>query len=263
MKDIKSALNKIEKEEKTIEKIALFLKTKRGRGFVSKLYIQPFVQLCRIYNAPKFIQLYNNSTYNRNLVLAAIKKYNISIPSYTNTIAYTNTWSKTPVRLTKKEAKEMNARYPKKLGFAALMHAYEEHKVKRFEEKHPFLTETELSQDLFPEELIVQRKTQLYLYREYTRNFLCKVYSNSKIRENYYRVFLVYENKFNKKLYEKEGDPFIIGYPFAGCTEYTSLDRIKEILRKRAKLIKDAECVEVKVYNKYGTLLASARHNAQ
>ena len=258
MKDIKSLLNKIKKEEKIIEKIAIFLKTKRGQGFVSKLYTQPFVQLCRIYNAPKFIQLYSNSTYNRNLVLAAIKKYNISIPSYTNTIVYTNTWSKTPVRLTKKEAKEMNARRPKKLGFAARMHAYEEHKLKKFENKH-IPTERDLKQDLFSEELKSQINTQLYIHREYVRNFLSRVYCKTEKREPFYRLFMVYENTVTNGIYEKEGDPYIVGYPFCKCNEQTPMDTLKNILRERAKTVRDKTCLELKLYNKYGILLACAR----
>lgn len=258
MKDIKSVLNKIEKEEKTIEKIALFLKTKRGRGFVSKLYTQPFVQLCRIYNAPKFMQLYSNSTYNKNLVLAAIKKYNISIPSYTNTIVYTNTWSKTPVRLTKKEAKEMNARRPKKLGFAARMHAYEEHKLKKFENNLP--TKEAIKQDIFSKELEAQINTQLYIRREYIRNFLSRVYCKVNKKESFYRLFMVYENKaIPGKIYEKEGDPYVVGYPFANCNEKTSMETLKNILRQRAKIIRDKECVELKLYTKYGILLASSK----
>jgi hypothetical protein len=259
MKDIKSALNKINKQEKTIEKIGVFLKTKRGQQFVSKLHTQPFVQLCVMYEAPKFLQLYKNSTKNKNLVLAAINKYNISIPVYTNNNVYTNTWIKTTVRLTKKELREIDARRPKKLGFAARMHAYEEHKLKRFEHKY-IPTEKDLQQDLFSEELKTQIKTQLYIHREYVRNFLSRAYYNVEKREPFCRLFMVYENKaIPGAVYEKEGDPYVIGYPFCNCNEKTSINTLKNILRERAKTMRDKDCIELKLYNKYGILLAQCK----
>ena len=259
MKDIKTALNKIRIEEETLEKIGKFLKTKRGQRFVSKIYTQPFTRLCIIQNAPRFLRLYNDDRKNKNLVLAAIKKYNISIPVYTDTIVYTNTWVKSPVRLTKKEAKEMNARRPKKLGFAARMHAYEEHKLKKFEHKY-IPTEKDLQPDLFSEELTTQIKTQLYIPREYVRNFLSRVYCNVNKRERFFRLFMVYENKaIPGTVYEKEGDPYIVGYPFCNCNEKTSLETLKDILRNRAKTMRDKECLELKLYNKYGLLIAQSR----
>jgi len=259
MKDIKTLLNKIEREEKIIEKIAIFLKTKRGQKFVNKIYTQPFAQLCKMYNAPGFMQMYKSSRKNRNLVFAAIKKYNITIPSYTDTTVYTNMWSKTPVRLTKKEAKEMNARCPKKLGFAARMHAYEEYKCKKFENKH-IPTEESLKQDLFCEEMKSQIKTQLFIHREYVRNFLSRVYCNTDKREPLFRLFLVYENKVMPgTIYEKEGDPYVVGYPFCNCNENTPIETLKNILRERAKTVRDKTCLELKLYNKYGILLACAK----
>ena len=258
MKSIKSLLNRLEVEEQTIEKIAKFLKTKRGQQFVIKLYTMPYKALCESLKVPKFMRLYNNDLKNRNLVISTIKKYNIVVPKPKYVKGTYKKGPKSPIRLKREELAKMTARYQRKeLGFAALMYAYENHKVAMFEKKHLAPIE-QLTRDLFSEELMVQRRTTLYLYREYTRNFLCKTYANVVKREPYFRLFLVFNNKFNNSLYEMEPDPYVVGYPFAGCSENTPLERLKQILRERKKDI-TADCLELKLYNKYGTLIASVK----
>jgi hypothetical protein len=260
MKNIKYILNKIDVEEKTIEKIGKFLGTKRGMLFVSKLHTSTLKDLCNRYNCPKFIRLYTNDTRNTNIIKAAIKKYNIIIPTYTP-IKTEVKIVKHPVRLKKEEIRKANANCPiKKQGFAALMHAYEEYKMVKYEKKNP-LPDTKM--DIFAEEIISQRNTQIWIHREYIRNFLNRVYGHIQIREPYYRVFMVYENDINHKPYEKEGDPIAIGYPLAACNEYTDIEQIKNKIRVRAKTIRDDRCLELKVYNKYGKLIAQAKTNNQ
>lgn len=297
MKDIKSLLHKIDIEEKTIEKIGIFLKTKRGKKFVSKLYSMPLRDLCRTYQAPKFVRLYKADWKNTNLIKAAIKKYNVSIPEYSPPEICVPERIKVPVFLTKKEMHEIDARRPKKLGFAARMHAYEEQKMAKFKAKY-IPTEDAVNQDIFAEELKSQIKTQLYIHREYVRNFLSRAYyqsykmqgkhcfcskycplvSNKKCKQNdckgslltkepFYRLFLVFDNKtIPGTVYEVEGDPYIVGYPFCTCTEKTPIEILKNILRERAKTLRNKECLELKLYNKYGILLACVKiqkNNAQ
>lgn len=267
MKTIKEALNKIQKEENTIEKIGKFLKTKRGQTFVTKLNTATIKELCDRYNAPKFLMLYKNNRKNINIIMAAIKKYNITIPTYNFTPGHTIIKrTKTPVRLTTKEMKKMNAQQPKKMGFAALMHALEEHKINKFKSKCPWIFKDDsIRGDLFSDEMLAQKNTQLFLYREYTRNFLAKAYSGVENREYFYRLFLVKENKSNlaeHKIYEVEGDPMVVGYPFTMCTEHTSIDIIREILYSRVKAIRarGGELpIELKLYNKYGKLIANIK----
>lgn len=266
MKTIKEALNNIEIQEKTIEKIGAFLKTKRGQTFVTKLNTASLKELCKRYSAPKFIMLYGNDRKDKNLIKAAIKTYGITIPEYKPiTIGFTK-WTKTPVRLTAKEMKKMNAIHPKKMGFAALMHALEEHKVNKFRATCDWLfKDGSIRGDLFSDEMLAQQKTQLFLYREYTRNFLAKAYSGVENREYFYRLFLVKENKSDlveHKIYEVEGDPMVVGYPFTMCTEHTNIDIIREILYSRVKAIRarGGELpLELKLYNKYGKLIASSK----
>ena len=259
MKSIKELLNKIEVEGKTIEKIGTFLKTKKGQTVVSKLYTASLKELCDRYNAPKFLRLYKNDRKDKNLIKAAIKKYEISIPVYKPLKQEKTTRAKGPVLLTRKELREIDARRPKKLGFAARMHAYEEHKLKKFENKY-LPKKEDVKQDIFSKELEVQINTQIYIRRQYICNFLSRVYYNVHKREPFYRVFMIYENKaLPGRIYEKEGDPYVIGYPFANCNERTSVEILKNILRQRAKTIRDKECLELKLYNKYGMFIASSK----
>lgn len=266
MKTIKELLNKIEIQEKTIEKIGAFLKTKRGQTFVTKLNTASLRELCSRYSAPKFIMLYGNDKKDKNLVRAAIKKYNITIPEYRPIPMTPIKRTKIQICLTPKEMKYMNAQRPKKMGFAALMHALEEHKVNKFRATCDWLfKDSSIRGDLFSDEMLAQQKTQLFLYREYTRNFLAKAYSNVENKEYFYRLFLVKENKSDlaeHKIYEVEGDPMVVGYPFTMCTEHTSIDIIREILYSRVKAIRarGGELpLELKLYNKYGKLIASTK----
>jgi hypothetical protein len=194
-----------------------------------------------------------------NIIKASIQKYYVPDESPKKVTHEKPKIIKCKTNLSNKELKEILARNkPKKFGFAAQMHAYEEHKMNKFKNKNPGPTERDLAQDLFPEELSMTYNTQLWLHREYVRNLLCRIYANKETREHYYRLFLVYKDKV---LHEKEGDPIVVGYPFAGCTQYTNIEKIKNILRQRAKTIaqNDKNCIEVKLYNKYGKLLASVK----
>ena len=268
MKTITEHLNKIKIQDETIEKMGVFLKTKRGQQFVTKLNTASLKELCARYQAPKFMMLCNNDRKDKNLIRAAIKKYNVPVPEYAPSCMIPRSLNKTkvPVRLTPEEIKKMNATRPKKMGFAALMHALEEHKVEKFKTRCPWLfRDDKIRGDLFSDEMYAQQKTQLYLYREYTRNFLAKAYSHVENREYFYRLFLVKQNKSNfaeHKIYEVEGDPMVVGYPFTMCTENTSIDIIREILYSRVKAIRarGGELpLELKLYNKYGKLIASTK----
>ena len=266
MKSIKLVLNKLEMHEKAMEKIATFLKTKRGQQFVSKLHTGPLKELCTRYEAPKIIMFYKNDRKDKNVIKAVIKKYNIPIPSYKAAEMEPIKWINYPVRLTKKEMKKANARRPEKMGFEALVRAREEHKINRFKATCNWLIREENIQgDLFSDEMKAQLNTQLFLYREYTRNFMTKVYFNTERREYFYRLFLVRENKSSlakDKIYEVEGDPMVVGYPFTMCTENTSIDILREILYSRARAIRARGGdlpIELKLYNKYGKLIACTK----
>ena len=251
-KSITNQLRHIEKIEDTVEKIGKFLTTMRGQTFVKKLHTASLNELVTRYQAPKFILFFNDNTKNMNMIKSAIKKYNIQIKNDEIHEMPEIEIVKYPVRLTKKEMKQMNARKPHKMGFAALMHAYEEHKMEKFKRLNPAPTELELKQDLFPGELKAGYETKLYIHREYVRNFLCKVYDNIIPKERYYRVFKVYSKNTTRGrvISECEMDRPMI------AKQNTSRDELKKKLVMLAKSAKDADndVIKVKLYDKYGNL---------
>lgn len=270
MKDIKSLLNKLDVEEKTLEKIGVFLKTKRGQMFVSKLHNMSLKELCQRYDAPKFIRLYNNDIKNKNLILAAIKKFNVNIPVYKPIKQYVPKRMKHSVFLTKEEIRKIDARRPSiKMGFAARMHAIEEYKMNKFIAKHPAPTERELAEDLFPEELKAGYENMLYIHREYVRNSLCKKYAKTTPKETFFRIFTVLSvtedpatgRKHDPVISEVEGNPYTIGYPFAHLDAKTPAEVLHEILARTATTVHSADknAIKVKLYNKYGGLIDTCK----
>ena len=264
MKDIKSALKMIENQENIVRKIAIFLKTKRGQQFVKKLHTIPLRDLCRIYQAPSFIRLFKNDLKNKNLIIAAIKQYDIPIPVYKPIQIGSFERVKYPVYLTKAELAKIDARRPKKMGFAALMHAYEEHMMNKFIKTHPAPTERELAEDLFPEELKAGYDNVLFIHREYVRNLLCERYANRINKDNYFRIFKVLSISSDLATGKKH-EPVISEVEYTDCyaftnspknTEYTILhDKLKKIAAIAHK--NDSNVIKVKLYNKYGVFIDS------
>lgn len=260
----------LDREEKTLEKIGIFLKTKRGQMFVSKLHNMSLKELCNRYNAPKFIRLYTSDRKNKNLILAAIKKYNVNIPVHKPITYYAPERIKYPVFLTKEEIRKIDAQRPsKKMGFAARMHAIEECMMNKFIAKHPAPTEKELAEDLFPEELKAGYNNMLYIRREYVRNFLCRKYAGTTPKETFFRIFTVLSvtkdpatgNEHKPVVSEIESNPSVVGYPFAHLDAKTPKEALHEILARTATTVHSADknAIKVKLYNKYGGLIDTCK----
>lgn len=268
MKDIKSALKKVKNEEKIAEKIAIFIKTKRGTAFVSKLHTASVKELCRNLQAPKFMSLYSNDTKNKNVILAVMKKHGITVPKARIIKLDVPKRVKYPIYLTKEEIGKIDAHRPKKkLGFAARMHAYEEYMMDKFKKKHPAPTEKELAEDLFPEELKAGYDNMLYIRREYVRNELCRRYAGTTPKEDFYRVFTVLsvtkdpatEKEHKPVISEVEPNSYVVGKPFVGYDKNTDINMLHNCLLRTAEAIHKADknAIKVKLYNKYGDLVDS------
>lgn len=260
---IKDKLNKIDMIENTVEKIGKFLTTKRGTMFVKELHTAPLPELCKRHNVPKFVQIFQDSTKNYNLITAAIEKTGIQLSTEpVKTPQRALKQPKTALSLTRKEMKSYNkAHRPRKMGFAALMHAYEEHKMKKFELLHPAPTERELAEDLFPDELKAGWKTMMNIRREYVRNLLCKIYAKTEKRERDFRVFKVLSITVDPAT-GKEHKPVVseveLDRPFLG-----SLSTSKKDIALRLKALahdvreSDSNAIRVKLYTKYGKPIRS------
>ena len=260
-KSIKARLNKLEREEKTIKKIDKFLTTKRGVKFVSMLHRMPLRELCKYHNA-QFMLIYDSDTRNLNLIKSSIRKNNIVVPTTHTTAREAPARIKHLTYLTRSQIAKINAqKKPIKMGFAALMHAYEEHKMDKFKRKHPGPTERELKEDLFPDELVAGYNNMLYIHREHVRNMLCEKYAKTPTHERYFRVFKVLSVTKDPAT-GREHKPVIseveLDRPFLG-NQFTS----KKDIATRLKMLADAahsadsQVIKVKLYTKYGILVRS------
>jgi len=271
MKSINMILQKCADRHNKYKILLKFLETKRGKSFVNSLYTASLPELYKRFQVPRAVRI-----LNINEIHYALFKLNLAEQKYKTGGKYQYTVKKDIVKpnvvcmqkkpigrylLSKKEFNEIESRRPKKWGLAAKMHAYEEHKMLRYEKRNKFPEEKEIKLDLFPSEIEGSIRTSRFLHREYVRNFLSKVYCNTIRKEYYYRLFGVYENNATNRVYEKEMDPMVVGYPFTPYYDEAPIIRLHERLRKTASSVKqrDTECLEVKLYNKYGKFIASAR----
>ena len=252
MKDIKSILKKIDVEEKTIEKIAIFLKTKRGLKFVSKLYTSPLKDLCNRYNCPKFVRLYNNDAKNMNLIKHVIKRENIEIPK-TKVVSLNITVKKYPVRLTKAEMRKIDSLRPKKtMGQAERFHAYEEDKMAKYVALHPAPTDWQLKQDLFPQEMIDGYNRLLEAHREYVRDFIVSAYHRLSIIGRY----KIADGKFVNRPLTSIKDINGGGHHINSISkEHPLLKKAQAIADEHYKQDNNLVCIQIKGHTSVGRLL--------
>lgn len=147
-----------------------------------------------------------------------------------------------------------------RMGLAEKCHLYELHKMAKWDAKHPVPTSVELAFTLFPEETMASYKTRRSIALEHIRNVLsekyyhCKPISTPNIRM--YSVHKVDGYSGTKVIFEKECDPYIYGYPFAG---YVANYPSKEFIEKKLQLaLKNAQkgesIIGFRVYDKFGAL---------
>lgn len=264
MKTIKEALQNLKNLEEQQEALCKFLGTKRGKMFVNSVSFYTLKDLYKRFEVPKRARVKSIHTVYNCLVNCglATKAYHVggfytySIKrDVTNEVKFDSNRQKYALFLTKKDHAKIERLKPKKLGSAAYLHRYEEHKMSRFEKKRKFPT----GNDIFQTELDATINASREIYREYVRNFLSRVYCKKYNREYFYKVYGVYENKHNNTVYEREMTPSVVGYPFTPYKTEGNLERLKERLRATSRSVqkRDSECKEVKLYNKYGRLIAS------
>lgn len=257
---IKHRLEQVAKADELCKKIQKFLTTKKGQTLVSKLHTAPLRELCRRYDC-QFMLIYRNDRKVMNCIKSSIQKLSIvpTVQSRTQSTCEVKR-IKHQIYLSRPQIAEIVARTtPKKFGFAALMHAYEEHKMDKFKKKHPGPTERDLKEDLFPDELVAGYNNMLAIRREHVRNMLCKKYAKTKVREQYFRVFKVLSvtkdpatgREHKPVISEVELDDYISG------NQYTSKKDIAIKLKMIADRVRksDGQTIKVKLYNKYGKLL--------
>lgn len=146
------------------------------------------------------------------------------------------------------------------IGLAEKCHLYELHKMAKWDRKNPMPNSVDLAFTLFPEEEMASYQTRRNIALEHIRNVLSEKYYHCKSIESptvrMYTVHRVIGYQGKRIAYEKECDPFIYGYPFAGFKkDYPSKQFIETKLHIALGHVQKSEgVIGLKVYDKFGTL---------
>lgn len=150
-----------------------------------------------------------------------------------------------------------------RLETASKCHLYEIHKMEKWDRRNPYPTPKQLCFELFPEEVIAAHNTRRNLALETIRNELAEKYCNVDRKYPLLRLYSTHKTiGYGGKeiIYEKECDPYIVGYPFTSYNSFPKLCEIRTKLQKIATNITDKSIVALKVYDKYGNLRDSIRN---
>lgn len=156
---------------------------------------------------------------------------------------------------------------PKKSpGLAFKMHLLEMYKMKKWDAKNPAPTETDLKQDLFPEELVTAHRTRRYIHLENVRELLSVKYCGGKRTIPDLRVFEVYKIPDEHQKYAGankfcEVERYDDAYCLAGFDKNTSNATLKNKLEDHIKSLTSTpmgdKTVGFKIYDNIGNLRVS------
>lgn len=120
-------------------------------------------------------------------------------------------------------------------GVALKCHAYETHKIQKWERKNPRPTEVELKMFLFPEILRSEWETKRTIVLEHIRDELSKRYCNTQLHRKQGLTLLVLHKNNSVPRYGNDhaywwsvADPYVYGYPIAGMNVITKNDVIQK-----------------------------------
>lgn len=128
-------------------------------------------------------------------------------------------------------------------GFALRMHLLEEHKMKKWDNRHPKPVENskDVKEDLFPQELfaakVAQHRTMRYIHLESVRDFLAVKYCNSKrVVMRPFKVYEVYKTN-NSEAPICEVERWSDAYYLAGLSKDTSNGVLADKLNAHLKAV--------------------------
>ena len=239
MKTIKECLLHIEREEKTIDKIARFLKTKKGQILVNKLNTASLKELSDRYKLPKFIRFYKNDRKDKNIIKAVIKKYEICMTVPIRVEPVKTEYKRVPLYLTKEERCKIIALKPSgKLDKNTKIEAYAAYKLAKYIRLHPAPTESQLNQDLFPNELIAGYNQHIEYQKQHIHNFVTSMYNKIPV----YGRFKIKEGVYEKRLIAEIKDVDMGGH------NINNIPKTHKLLKKAQQIVDD-------YYNKDSSLV--------
>lgn len=219
---------------KNYKKLMNFVKTDKGKEFVSKLHTGKLKDIAMRYSCP-FVLFFKNDTKNYKLIQKACKDSGIIVETTTiksNVIDYTHV--SIPKQLTKTEIKSIESHRPKsKMGHAERHHRLENHKMDKWDKHHPRPTEEQLKGDLFPSTLYEGWKALRSNHQERIHN---------QIVMKYYKDYVPIYGRITKIPFgyaEK-----IIGFVKDTKNEITKInDFMGDVETSPKQLVKRAQCI--------------------
>lgn len=216
-KSMKNVLTRLDKQEQIKEKFNTFLTTNNGKKFVSLLHREDIRVLANrlgcsyILFTPSIVKL-------NNFIDSIVREANIK-PKKPNIRTYTKVnIKKVNPFLSKEERRIINIRYARhhRFGKDAILHAYETHKINKWERKNPKpIKEDPFQKDLFENYFMQEWNNKREKALESIRDLLSKKYYKTKYF-HLYHVFRDDKNVMHKNLIQrivdKEDEGKVINY---------------------------------------------------
>lgn len=223
---------------KNYKKLMNFVKTNKGKEFVSKLHTQRLEELSARFNCP-FVMFFKNNDKNYKLIQKAcddngvvVVKTQVYPAIKPNIVDYTHV--KIPKSLTREEIKAIDLKRTKyKLERDERFHMLENHKMDKWETKHPRPSEEQRKNDLFPHTLYEGWKSLREAHQEAVRN---------QIVLKYYKDYVPVYGRINRFPFgyaEK-----IIGFVKDTNNEVNKInDFVGNIEKAPKQIVKKAYCI--------------------
>ena len=151
-------------------------------------------------------------------------------------------------------------------GVAAKCHAYEIHKIQKWDRKNPQPTEKELKSFLFPDILQKEWETRRLNAIENIRNMLSNKYCEGRIyKPEELSLYVLHKSAMKNDADTKEiysfvkADPYAYGYPLVGMRVSTKNNVIQDRISRITRLSSDN--VGLKVIDMYGNTRASVYYD--
>ena len=216
-KSMKNVLTRLDKQEQIKEKFNTFLTTNNGKKFVSLLHREDIRVLANrlgcsyILFTPSIVKL-------NNFIDNIIEKANIK-PEKPNVKIYTNIEvKKVKPFLSKEERRIINIRHARhhRFGKDAILHAYETHKINKWERKNPKpIKEDPFQKDLFENYFMQEWNNKREKALESIRDLLSKKYYKAK----YFHIYHVFKDENGtmcrdliQRIIDKEDEGKIVNY---------------------------------------------------
>lgn len=304
MKTIKQVYSDLNAFYASLDTLKKWMNSKKGHEFAKRLGREPLDQLIKRFQAPDikkndYIQKLNS--YKYAVVANKLQRRAIIVKDYDKKVKEMKEEGllKLPKSLTKEDRMKMETylihnecgdtvqkkdrkgrlfwncvtnkpipvrkRKSNEMGLAQKCHLYELHKMEKWDRKNPVPSQSGLSYDLFPKELLAAHNTRRELQVERVRDMLSERFYGAKIRKPLLHLFEI--RRFRSDfipggfgVYETEvTDPNKGAYDFTFYKdEYPTHAMIMKKLQFRIMHNrKDSTLLGLKVYDQFGNVRGS------